>query len=45
VDRIYLPGEVEQEIEEKRRSGIPLHPAIIKSLKELAEEIGIEYNL
>lgn len=46
VDRIYLPGEIEQEIEKRRRSeGIPLHPAIIASLKGLAKELGIEYDL
>jgi L-2-hydroxycarboxylate dehydrogenase (NAD+) len=46
VDRIYVSGEVEQEIERKRKSeGIPLHPAVIKSLKELAGELGVEYNL
>ena len=46
VDRIYLSGEIEQDIERKRKQdGIPLHPAIISSLKELAEELGVEYNL
>jgi len=46
VERIYVSGEVEQEIERKRKSeGIPLHPAVIKSLKELAGELGVEYNL
>jgi LDH2 family malate/lactate/ureidoglycolate dehydrogenase len=46
VDRIYLSGEIEQDIERKRkRDGIPLHNAIINSLKELAEELGVEYNL
>jgi L-2-hydroxycarboxylate dehydrogenase (NAD+) len=46
VDRIYMPGEVEQEIEkQRRRNGIPLHPAVVSSLKELARELGIEYDL
>ncbi len=45
VDRIYLAGEVEQEIEEQRRKGIPLHPSVVASLQELAKELGIEYNL
>ena len=46
VDRIYLAGGVEQEIEKQRRSnGIPLHPTIVTSLQELAEELGIEYDL
>jgi L-2-hydroxycarboxylate dehydrogenase (NAD+) len=46
VDRIYLPGEVEQQIEKQRRSGgIPLHVAIVSSLKDLARELDIEYDL
>ena len=46
VDRIYLSGEIEQDIERKRKQdGIPLHPVVISSLKELAEELGVEYNL
>ena len=46
VDRIYLSGEIEQDIERKRKQdGIPLHPAVISSLKELSKELGVEYNL
>lgn len=46
VDRIYLAGEVEQEIEKKRRrDGIPLHPVIVSSLKDLAKELDVEYDL
>ncbi|MFC2069813.1 Ldh family oxidoreductase [Chloroflexota bacterium] len=46
VERIYLPGEVEQEIEKQRRSsGIPLHPAIVTSLKTIAEDLDIKYDL
>jgi L-2-hydroxycarboxylate dehydrogenase (NAD+) len=46
VDRIYLSGEVEYEIEKKRRKdGIPLHPSIITSLKDLAKELDVEYDL
>ncbi len=46
VEKIYMPGEVEQEIEEKRRSGgIPLHPAVVDSLKALAKDLDIEYDL
>ena len=46
VERIYLPGEVEQEIENQRRTnGIPLHSSIVDSLKELAKSLDIEYNL
>jgi L-2-hydroxycarboxylate dehydrogenase (NAD+) len=46
VERIYLPGEVEQEIEnQRRRNGIPLHLSIVNSLKELAKDLDIEYTL
>jgi len=45
VDRIYLSGEIEQEIEMRRRQGIPLHPTVVASLQELAKELNIEYNL
>jgi L-2-hydroxycarboxylate dehydrogenase (NAD+) len=46
VEKIYLSGEVEYEIEKKRRKdGIPLHPGIIKSLKDLAKELDVEYDL
>jgi len=46
VERICLAGEVEKETEDRRHTGgIPLHPAVIKSLQELAEELDIEYNL
>jgi len=45
VDRIYLAGEVEQETERQRRQGIPLHPSVLASLKEVAKELNIEYNL
>jgi L-2-hydroxycarboxylate dehydrogenase (NAD+) len=46
VDRLYMPGEIEQEIEKRRQSeGIPLHPNVVASLKQLAQELGIEYNL
>ncbi len=45
VDRIYLSGEIEQEIEKQRSQGIPLHASVVASLQELAKELGIEYNL
>jgi len=46
TDRIYVAGEVEQEIEKQRRkNGIPLHPVVVASLQELAKEVGIEYDL
>jgi L-2-hydroxycarboxylate dehydrogenase (NAD+) len=46
VDRIYIAGEMEQEIEQKRRrDGIPLNPRVIASLQEVAKELDIEYDL
>ena len=45
VERIYLAGEVEHEIENQRRHGIPLDPQVIASLQELAVELGVEYDL
>jgi LDH2 family malate/lactate/ureidoglycolate dehydrogenase len=45
VERIYLAGEVEHEIESRRRLGIPLDPEVIASLRELAKEFGVEYDL
>jgi len=46
VERLYTPGEIEQEIEKRRKSeGIPLHPSVVASLKQLAQELSIEYNL
>ena len=45
VDRIYLSGEIEQEIEERRRKGIPLHPEVIVSLQGVAQDLGIKYDL
>ena len=46
VERITLAGEPEYEIEERRRrEGIPLHPAVIASLQQIAKELDIEYDL
>ncbi len=45
VERITLAGEIEQEIENQRRHGIPLDPQVIASLRGLAAELGIEYDL
>jgi L-2-hydroxycarboxylate dehydrogenase (NAD+) len=43
---IRLPGGPEADLEaERRKNGIPLHPAVITALKELGTELGIEYNL
>jgi L-2-hydroxycarboxylate dehydrogenase (NAD+) len=45
VERITLAGEVEHEIEMQRRHGIPLDQQVIASLRELAAELGVEYDL
>jgi L-2-hydroxycarboxylate dehydrogenase (NAD+) len=45
VEKIYLAGEVEHEIEKQRRQGIPLDQQVITSLRELAAELGVEYDL
>ncbi len=45
IDRIYMCGEIEQEIENKRKNGIPLHPDIVASLKNLARELDLKYDL
>ncbi len=46
VDRIYLAGEIEHELENQRRShGIPLDSVVVASLQELAKELDIEYDL
>ncbi len=45
TDRIYMSGEIEQEIENKRKHGLPLHPEIVASLQELAGDLGLTYDL
>jgi L-2-hydroxycarboxylate dehydrogenase (NAD+) len=45
VERITLAGEIEHEIEMQRRRGIPLDQQVIASLRELAKEFGVEYDL
>jgi|TARA_B100001971_G_scaffold118402_1_gene109063 LDH2 family malate/lactate/ureidoglycolate dehydrogenase len=43
-ERIYIHGEKEFEIEaERRRSGIPLHDQVAATLKELAQEMEVEW--
>ena len=42
VDRIYLPGEIEHEIEQRRRSqGIGLNAVLCEELATLASELGV----
>jgi LDH2 family malate/lactate/ureidoglycolate dehydrogenase len=46
IERIYISGEIEQEIEKKRKTeGIPLNPSVAESLKELAGELGVKYDI
>jgi L-2-hydroxycarboxylate dehydrogenase (NAD+) len=46
VQRIYVPGEVEYEVEKQRRAeGIPLHASVLASLRQMAQEIGMDYDL
>ncbi|MFQ5610579.1 MAG: Ldh family oxidoreductase [Anaerolineae bacterium] len=45
-DRIYIHGEKEFEIEaERRRNGIPLHDQVAAALRELAQDLEVDYNL
>ena len=42
VERIYLPGEREQLLaEEYRRSGIPIHKAVLSELVDLCNKFGV----
>lgn len=45
-DRIYIHGEKEFELEDQqRKNGIPLHPKTVAMMKQIAQELGVEYNL
>lgn len=42
VDRIYVPGQIEEETQRQRRQqGIPISPALREELEELARELEI----
>jgi len=42
VERIYVPGERSQETRENRtRDGIPLAPALLRGLDQVADDLGI----
>ena len=46
IDRIQLAGDPEHEIEERRRAeGIPLHPAVVASLRAMCQELEIEFDI
>jgi LDH2 family malate/lactate/ureidoglycolate dehydrogenase len=41
-----IAGEIEGELERQRRAeGIPLHPAVVQSLRNMAHDLEIEYDL
>jgi len=45
-DRIYIHGEKEFEMEDQRRkNGIPLDPKTVATMKQIAQELGVKYNL
>lgn len=45
-NRIFIHGEKEFEMaEERMRKGIPLHPKVVKDLREIGEELGVPYDL
>lgn len=46
VKKIYVAGGLEEEIvKDRTANGIPLDEEVIQSLKDLSEEMGIEYNI
>jgi len=46
AERIYIHGEKEFEEEERRRrGGIPLHPKTMAMMRQVAAELGVEYDL
>ncbi len=46
IDEIYLPGEIELLKKEVRLTeGIPITEAVLAELKELGQELGVEYSL
>lgn len=46
VDKLYVAGGIEAKlIEDRKANGIPIHAKVADGLKELAGELGIEYNL
>jgi len=45
-DRIYIHGEIEFEMEEeRRREGIPLHPKVVASLRQIGQELGVQFDI
>ena len=43
---LRIAGEIEGELERRRRAeGIPLHPAVVQSLRDMAKELEMDYDL
>ena len=46
VDRILLPGEIEfHKIEERKKHGVPLDPAVVEKLRRIADELDLPDRL
>jgi L-2-hydroxycarboxylate dehydrogenase (NAD+) len=46
AERVYVHGEKEFEGEERRRrEGIPLHPKTVAMMQQIAQELGVAYDL
>jgi LDH2 family malate/lactate/ureidoglycolate dehydrogenase len=45
-ERVYVAGEIEFEVAaERSEHGIPLHGSVLKGLREVAEQVGVPYDL
>jgi LDH2 family malate/lactate/ureidoglycolate dehydrogenase len=45
-ERIFIPGEKEFEMADRRRkAGIPVHPKVVGTLREIAGETGVDCSL
>lgn len=45
-ERVYVAGEIEFETEKERAvHGIPLHPSILKGLRDVSDKLGVVYDL
>lgn len=44
-EKVIIPGDPEREMEEERKkSGIPLLPPVVKDLKEVGEKLGVVFK-
>ncbi len=45
-ERVYVAGEIEFETaQERAEHGIPLHGSVLKGLRQVAEQVGVAYDL